>query len=464
MKIVLTDEIRRDFERRFSYLKYQGVEIGLTMKLVLLVPKNVSVRESVLCCLRLAYLLVLGLRHHKRSAMSASKGLGLFLVKFDERRVTRLVFPIMNCFGDNEYNVLSGCDSLDLLLRPNVGRYKFGDVFPRSSFGARMAFITALPVICRRLLGWLRASKLSLLLLFPFAYELAYRFVYVKGANEFLDASRPKFIVADYENSWPWLVLAARARGIPTFNLMHGEIYSAFGWVPLLSDRIVTWGESQKRQLIGFGVDAKRICVCGCPRLERNVEVDRQAICRRLGVGTDKPIALLATNPILWEYREKQVLTFAEALRTLEDVQGLVRLHPVEKLSTYKTILGRCPWIKFSESKDWTVEESISISRVVVNHDSGLGGDALVYGRPVIELDVLPTGLTNGRNLVERAGCPWVKSVDDLRNAIAAICRDTKCYEHYLERAQSFVRDQIFAYGDEAGKNTAAVVRRLCAG
>ena len=459
MRIALTDDIRYDLERRLAGRKFMGVEIGLTLKSLLLTTKETSFCHAVKQMMNLLYLLMFGPRHRKMQPR-LRRGIGLILLNSDSPRLVKLILPIVSTFKQDEYNVMTCTERALTCFPKEVGWCQACCAQPAHSFSARVKAVAALPYYLGEMFGWVRDNRLPIAIIPEFLFNICYRYVYIKGASEFLEKVQPRFVMADYEHLHPWssLVLVAGQRGIPTLNLMHGEIYSAYAWLPMLSDVIACWGESQKRQLIGFGLNAERIRVCGCPRLDRSINVDVGAVHSRLCVDATKPVVLLATNPILWEYREKQVTVFAEALKDVGTVQGLVRLHPSERLEEYSGLSARFPWIKFYDAQSWTLEESMAVSRVVVNHDSGLGDDALVYGRPVIELDVLPIGLTNGRKLVERAGCPLAKDAEGLRMAIVDLCMNEDSYRRHLGLAEPFIKDLFFAYGDEAGANTARAI------
>lgn len=462
MQIALTDEIRYDLERRLARRKFMGVEIGLTLKSLLLTTKETSFCHAVKQMMHLLRFLVFGPR--RRKAMpQLRRGIGLILLNSDSPRLVKLILPIVSTFNQDEYNVMTCTESAPTCFPKEVGWCRACCALPLHSFSARVKAVAESPCYLGELYRWVRDNRLPVTLIPEFLFNICYRYVYIKGAYEFLEKVRPRFVMADYEHLHPWssLFLVARRKGIQTLNLMHGEIYSAYAWMPLLSDVIACWGESQKRQLIGLGLDAGRIRVCGCPRIDRSINVDVAGVRSRLCVDATKPVALLATNPILWEYREKQVVVFAEALKDIGTVQGLVRLHPSERLEQYAGLSARFPWVKFYDAQSWTLEESIAVSRVVVNHDSGLGDDALVYGRPVIELDVLPIGLTNGRKLVERAGCPLAKDAGELRKTIVDLCTNEDSYRRHLGLAEPFVKDLFFAVGDEAGRNTASVLREI---
>ena len=78
---------------------------------------------------------------------------------------------------------------------------------------------------------------------------------------------------AEHNNPWSCLILAARHRGIPTATMIHGVIYSSYGYTPLLSDMALCWGRDQVQQMIEQGVEPERLVITGCQRLARTPQV-----------------------------------------------------------------------------------------------------------------------------------------------------------------------------------------------
>ena len=465
MRISLTDAIRSDFERRLANVKYKGIELSLTFKAFLLTSKEVSVKLALTDSARTVALLCFGPRrgNAKRATKEFCRDRVLVAFHTDVTRMRQLVQPIVRRLSPLQYNVISFSTPVDSVVGGNASWCNSFYVLRRGSLRARMAMLLSLFKIVHAIHGWLRSNGLSVLLLPPLLKEFIYRYIYVNGFDAFLESTRPSCIVFDYEHLHPWAVLAliARRRGVKTLNLMHAEIYSRYAWAPLLSSEIAVWGELQRKSLLSYGVLPEQIKVCGCPRLKPDIKVDVVSVRKRLGLDASRPIALLATNPIAWEYREKQVRVFAGATKGVERVQGVVRLHPSEKIEAYSQLAIECSWLKFLDANSWTLEEALKISRVIVNHDSTVGDDALAYGVPVIELDVLPIGLTNGKKLVDEAKCPLARCESELRKEIARIVLDDAVFESLIEASRPFVHNLFFAFGEQAAENTANAIKKM---
>jgi len=116
------------------------------------------------------------------------------------------------------------------------------------------------------------------------------------------------------------------------------------------------------------------------------------------------------------------------------------------------------PGIRFFENHQWTVEETMATCDVVVIHNSGLGNDALVFGRLVVLLDVLATPLSNGRTLAANAGSPVARTAAELRQTVDRIFADADYRQELHHRAEEYVQLFCSAFGQDAARNVAVEV------
>ena len=463
MRINVSDAVRADLEKRFESFFYHGVCLGHTIKSYFSVTLDVGLTTACSAFARWMWFMLFGPFRHGESRGKEKSGCVLFALSANVDRLSRLIFPIAEHFNSSERAFLfATADSAKHLNKEDTWHTIPWTCHCRS-LRSRWNFFKDLVRIVSTFSKWRKENHLPWYAVSQFLYRCAHIYAYIDGFARYLARVRPLCVVVDYEHYSTWAVLieVARTHGIPSLTLMHGEIYSAYGWMPLLADKVAVWGNSQKRQFVSFGVDPTRVEVCGCPRLASNITAGSIEIKNRLGLDCGKPIALLATNPILISDRLRLVEVFGEALKGVEDVQGVIRLHPSETLGAYEPAIKRFPHLKFFEAKGWSVEESISISTLIVNHDSTFGDDALAYGKPVVEIDVLERGLTNGKKLVEVASCPCAKTADELKVLVLKIVYDLGYRKHLVEASRPFVHDIFAAIGDAAAVNTALCVKRL---
>ncbi len=461
----LPDEMRRGLENRLYAPLFMGVPIGATLTCCMCsrVPINpVAVLKTMLGW---AFFYLFG---HRGCETSPHLVPGRILLTWlaDTPRLNDFVLPIIKELGAEQFNVIGGDRSIKGHLGAEVGYCTKNQICKVEMGVWRREYRRCCGEWHRQIFGWLREYHISFLL-FPYlAYALAVRSLYIYGFFKFLERVRPSVILTDTEHNHPWscLILVARQLKIPTLQMMHGVIYTSYDFYPLLSDVALCWGGQQKEQMVSFGVEPERLPITGCQRLSRANRCDGAAVRSRMGLPPGIPVVMLATNPMSREEWRKFVFTFGDAFRTTDDVVAVVKLHPSERRSGYREEISLYPMIRFFESSEWSVEESMAACDVVVSHNSGLGNDALVLRRPVVLLDVLDEPLSNGRGLADKAGCPVVDTIDDLRAVVRRILSDEAYRLQLHESAEEYVKWFCCAYGQDAARNvvTEVLKRRGC--
>jgi hypothetical protein len=458
---VLPDETLFDLENRLLEPHFMGVSIGLTLTTCLNTHLPVNPLSAILSAAHWVKFCWFG---HRGSKPLPQLPTGRVLITWlsDTQRFNDLVLPVAKELSPDQYNVIAAEPDVLKLIPDGVGYCTRYQVCGVDLAVWRREYRRCRGLWHRQLWCWLHVHQLSGWL-FPYiAYALAVRSLYVYGFLCFLDRVRPTLVLADSEHNHPWacLVLAARRRKIPTLQMMHCAIYTSYIFCPLLSDAALCWGAQQREQMSSFGVEPERLLVVGCQRLTRKVSVERGWVRAKLDLPLDAPVVMLATNRIAREKWQKQVFAFGDALSACPRWTGVVRLHPSETRALYADEMAKYPRIRFFESGEWTVEESMAACDVVVSHNSGLGNDALVMGRPVVILDVLGEPMSNGQVLADKAGCPVAKTADQLRQTVFRILDDEKYRKTIRDRAEEYVMWFCSAYGQQAARNVADVVRK----
>lgn len=279
----------------------------------------------------------------------------------------------------------------------------------------------------------------------------------VMACGRFLGSLQPRAIISEYDRNIyaSCLVLAAKSRGIPTMTMLHGVINPPYGYTPLLADKIFCWGEQQQELLVSMGVEPARAVITGCQRAHRFIEANQQAVREKVGFPIEKPLILLVTNPCNPLQRHRLAQAFCEANLTQKGYTAAVRLHPAEEVSFYQEYDRQYPDVTFMANSVWSVDEAMAAADVIVCHDSGFGSDALIKGKPVIVFDVLDSPLSSSKELVEKAGCPKVRSASDLTTTIERILSDDMFRAELKKSTEVFVSYFCAAFGDEAARNTA---------
>ena len=283
----------------------------------------------------------------------------------------------------------------------------------------------------------------------------------VAGSLQLLQRGRPSVILTEYDRNhlWSCLVLAARRLGIPTVTLVHGVMgRDAVGFAPVLADKVLCWGELDRRKLVAAGVAPDRAVVAGCPRLTRDLPATQGQARRKLGLDIGKPVVMFATSPERLCFQ--QVEPFCAAIEGIGMVSGVVRLHPSERLPKYARIAQRHPAIRFTVNSDATLNESLAASDVVVVRDSGVGSDALLKRRPVVVFDSEECLTGHNRDLVHLAGCPHARTESDLAETLRCLVSEPAFREGAARNVERYVADFCDAFGEESARRIADVVRQ----
>ncbi len=465
MPIPLTVSEFREIEAELSELRYGEIPIGLTLSDQLVIDffwgnGDWPWRVKWLNRVRRA-------RHRalpRRGAWADSSSLdGRVLVTWQTStpRINDMLLPVVEELGDQRCAVIMAHESAIPGLSPHLPVVDGGrgpayrvDAWRSRYEGAHPGWATLVSSLCRQHglpPGAFEALSLALLA----SSQRIEKFL------QLFQAHRPSAVLTEYDRNhvWSCLVLAARHLGIPTATLVHGVIPpTAVGFTPVLADRIICWGELDKAKLLSAGEAPEKIVVGGCPRLTRDLGT-RAVAGEKLGVRPEAQVALLATSP------DRGYLELAELFcRTLEhmpDFDGIVRLHPSENKAVYARVAGRYPAIRFMENQEASLDESLAAADVVVVRGSGVGSDALLKRRPVVVLDPGSGPAGHDEDLVELAGCPRVRSSEELSGTLRQLLCDPSFREDLYRPAEKYIANFCAAFGRESARLIVETVEEL---
>ena len=100
---------------------------------------------------------------------------------------------------------------------------------------------------------------------FEIITEIAFFIVFSIALQRFYERIKPKCVVST-SDLWPFehaIFAEARGAGIPSFVIQHGTI-TPFWW-PFIADKLLTWGEPFRDEIIRLGAPASRLAICGMP-------------------------------------------------------------------------------------------------------------------------------------------------------------------------------------------------------
>ncbi len=386
----------------------------------------------------------------------------VFTWLFDRADLKELILPLVQSYGHDKTVVVAPLASMQVQMPAQTAFMTF-DELPKIDMKAwRSEFNRCLPIWRHQLNQVLRKHSIP-----PYVAEfllcrLQVQTKRIMASGEFLEAMQPKAIVTEYDRgaASSCLILVARQRGIPTVTMIHGalETYPSYGFAPILSNFACCWGGVHKRNLLEHGVNHESLVVTGCQSVSRALDVKQDVVKQKIGLSTDKPVVLLATNPIQLEDRLKYALAFCTAMSKLHEMSAIVRLHPAENITEYQKLVDQFPQVMFLSNSTISRDESLAAADLVVNHESSFGIDALLKGKLVVILDVLAAPLKVARELIELAACPSAKSAGELESVIRKIIVDDDWKKELHEKAEQYALQYCDSYGQEAVNNVCRVI------
>lgn len=201
-----------------------------------------------------------------------------------------------------------------------------------------------------------------------------------------LDALRPKLVLI-FSRQIPGgaaLSVAARERGILSVELQHGVLQPFF--TPLVTDVMVTWGESSNQTLTGLGVDGTRLIPLGSPRHDEMRPLGepgiRQRFLQTLNL-EDRPTLVFFSNGNDLVRNGNAPVECADWLETVAAQIGdrfnvVVRLHPNEDGSLY----AHCPHLTVTKG-ELDMATTLEACDVVGSLCSTVLVEGLLYDKPI---------------------------------------------------------------------------------
>ncbi|HUY36046.1 MAG TPA: hypothetical protein VMV69_25125 [Pirellulales bacterium] len=217
-------------------------------------------------------------------------------------------------------------------------------------------------------------------------------------------ALRPTHLVLD-EDATPLkraAVAIARRWGARSTVVEHGAPCGPFGFAPLAADEICVWGESTRRELVGWGVPPGRIHVTGWPGVERRWP-RWMHLAKRRRATTPPTILLLATvapcdgRPdtvtfhLTRQTHEALVDMACAAVGKIAGARLIVKLHPrAPDAGEWLQVLKRHPALRHRVVRSADLDTVVAGCDCVLSCASTAGIEAALAGAPVAQL--LPAG------------------------------------------------------------------------
>ena len=252
-------------------------------------------------------------------------------------------------------------------------------------------------------------------------------------------------ICVDENGNSRFLVFASKMENVLSIALQHGLIVQILNVAYSYSNQDVhgyknnlncqfpdvtaTYGKNSKSSIIQIGkYKPERIVVTGQPRtdifIENKSRYSRERLSRKLGIDQKKKLVVFASQP-LKEMSESKItlLAIIEAVRHLDNVSLVVKLHPGDDEAYYKNIIKESNY-NAAAIKNIDLYELLYCSDLVISIQSTVILEALIMNKPVIKVNLIENYDVLGG--LKHDGLIEVFNDNDLKKAIRRVLFDKK--------------------------------------
>jgi len=281
-----------------------------------------------------------------------------------------------------------------------------------------------------------------------------------------LGVKKPDVVIVLTEGIMPAKIAVAAARlgKIPTLLLLQlGMLGKNYECPSFLADKISVPGDFIKDLVINCGVDAKRVVVTGRPTYDALVRAedrfDRAEICRRLELNPARKILVYCTENLPLRDTEKIVRAICKAMKSLPDVQFIIKVHPSElSVSIYHKVareVGVQPLI----TKEESIYEILFACDLMITGFSTTALDAMILDKPVITTNF--TGLPDPIPFAESGAAIGVYREKDLEPAIREGLYHDSVKERLRRDREKFVYEQTYLKDGKATERIVDLIEQM---
>lgn len=219
------------------------------------------------------------------------------------------------------------------------------------------------------------------------------------AVNEHFDTTLPTRLIMD-EDASPLqrcAVVAARRHGAPSTVVQHGIPAIRFGYAPLSADQMCVWNAASREQLLRWGVPAERIHVTGSSVIsgsEGASSAQRKSNAANVLLLASTPANSRRPDSVRYCLTKASERAMLQAVcRAVERIRGSlqVRLHPRRSdVAALRDLFAQFPMLPATLDRHTDLQSSIAAADCVVSCGSTAGYEALLAGKPVIQM--LPPG------------------------------------------------------------------------
>ena len=241
-------------------------------------------------------------------------------------------------------------------------------------------------------------------------------------------------LVTDVHKWSRTLVLLAKKYHKSTYVLQHGATVLEYGYLPVTTENLITWGELSKKWFTERGTNLQKIRALGSPKFD--------ILFNKLNISTiENKHILVVLNPIGKEKIKEMFLIILPALEKLK-IKTIIKLHPSsDDYYDLVTTMFTKDFFEIQKKSDTT--QLILDSITVITTTSSVGIETILLNKPLCQVKLKNIPLMD----YESYSCQHnINSSDDL---IYLIKNKDKLYKN-IKNYKNF----IFEYCNEFNGNS----------
>lgn len=285
---------------------------------------------------------------------------------------------------------------------------------------------------------------------------------------------------------------------------MTREVIHGAAWKYDHTDLFLSWSEEITRLILrDCNLSQSQIRTVGCPRFDfyrapwNDLVMPRQALCRDLGLRTDRPIVTCTTkygfarlaaagadNYTAWENeirdfgvmkclearafdyrdlpgiairsRDALVGAFLDIARRHPDIQFIVKPHPGEDEGYYRKLAAGANLDNLRVTFGYYIWDILGVTDVLVNQHCTTSIEGWLLGLPVLDVNIYEHELFERPEL--EAGCRAARTAEEMEDGIVELLENPKIEKSVQDYRAAYIQKW---YHDTDGLCCAAVAAEL---
>jgi len=270
------------------------------------------------------------------------------------------------------------------------------------------------------------------------------------------------------------VILASRAKNIPTLVVQHGILAEHNGHGVIHADMIAVWGEYASAWYKRFGNENKKIIVTGNPAFDimlgAQAGYGKDIMLRSLGLAGKRSLVTVIspgqsmfrqTAFVYDDVAENMIRGMVKAVATVRDVNLVIKLHPNEDPAVFSGFIDKKDRDFVSMVSKTDLRALITASDLVVTMDSTVGLEAVIAGKPLMVINL--TGREDLIPYVERGVATGVYANGDIESGLRTALYDETARKRMAAARDKFIGDLAYSIDGKAAKRISGLINRLSA-